>query len=153
MTATAQDAGGIVGLIRLLEFILHHEKGFKMTQIQLEVDIEVAAQSQLLQVTPNPASEDLTVGVDATGTAVATVTGGVPPYGYALDPASPPMPDGVSFMEDGNGNITLSGTPTTATNGSVAVLLDITDSSTQQAAKGKSAAVKLNVKPAPKKIA
>jgi len=142
MTATAQDAGGIVGLIRLLEFILHHEKGFKMTQIQLEVDIEVAAQSQLLQVTPNPASEDLTVGVDATGTAVATVTGGVPP-----------MPDGVSFMEDGNGNITLSGTPTTATNGSVAVLLDITDSSTQQAAKGKSAAVKLNVKPAPKKIA
>ena len=97
-------------------------------KVQLEVDISVAEAVSLLTVTPNPAAEDLTVGVDATGTSVATVSGGIPPYNYALDPASLPMPDGLSFNEDGAGNITLAGTPTTGTSGAVAVILDITDS-------------------------
>lgn len=100
-----------------------------MSQVQLSVSFNVAAPAPPpLVVTPATANIDLTVGVPADGTAVASVTGGVAPYNYAPDPASGPLPDGVTFAEDGNGNITLAGTPTTAGASTSPVLLDITDS-------------------------
>ena len=127
MTGHAHDADGIRGAIRLLEFILHHEKELNVSQVQLEVDFSVSQQVNLLTVTPNPSPINLTVGVDATGTPVATVSGGVPPYNYSLDPSSPALPDGITFNEDGAGNITLAGTPATDA-ADANVLLNVQDS-------------------------
>lgn len=103
-----------------------------MTQVQFKATMEVASAAPGA-LTVTPATEDfpdLQVGVPTDGTAVATVTGGVAPYSYALDPNSDPMPDGVSFVNDDEGNIELAGTPTTAGDyGTVnGILLDITDS-------------------------
>ena len=68
-----------------------------------------------------PATQDLgPVGGPLDESAV-DIEGGTPPYSVALDPASGPLPDGVTM--DGNGN--LSGTPTKA--GSFPVVLDVTD--------------------------
>jgi hypothetical protein len=108
-------------------------KGYYMSQVQFKATFEVApgtVGSSLAVAPPLEDFPDLQVGVATDGTPVATVTGGVPPYQYALDPNSDPMPPGVNFAEDGNGDITLAGTPTTAGDyGNVnGVLLDITDS-------------------------
>jgi hypothetical protein len=110
---------------RELSQILKLLKELHMSQVQLTVSFNVVAAAAPLTVTPASATENLTVGVAADGTAVASVTGGVAPYTYALDPASGPLPAGITFDEDGSGNITLAGTPTAA--GTSSVILDITD--------------------------
>ena len=101
-----------------------------MSQVQFDASFNVAAVNNPLTVTPTSDQFDLTVGTPADGTPACTVTGGQAPYTYTMDANSDPMPPGISFDEDGNGNVTLAGTPTTSgtygtTNG---CLLDITDS-------------------------
>lgn len=100
-----------------------------MAQVQLSVSFTVnpgAPPPNPLTVTPSSASETLTVGSPADGTAVAVVSGGTAPYSYTLDSSSGPLPPGIQFAEDSAGNITLAGTPTSQGTGSV--LLNITDS-------------------------
>jgi hypothetical protein len=122
--------------LQVLEFILHHRKEFHLAQVQLSVTFNVVGGGpppSPLVVTPPTVIESLTVGTAADGTAVATASGGTPPYTYALDPTSSALPTGVSFAEDGNGNITLAGTPTTAGSSLTPVILNITDSATPPA--------------------
>jgi hypothetical protein len=105
-----------------------------MSQVQFTANFTVTGgPSNPLTVTPSSNTFNLTVGTPADGTAVGVVSGGTPPYSYALDPSSGPMPTGVTFAEDSNGNITLAGTPTSAGTSSTPVLLDITDSATPSA--------------------
>lgn len=102
-------------------------------EVQLQISFDIApAAGQPLTVTPAQTTINGTVGVPLDGTSVAQVTGGTQPYSYALDSASDPVPDGVSFSEDGNGNITLTGTPATA-GVTDNVILDIVDASGNQA--------------------
>jgi hypothetical protein len=114
-------------VIWLLEFFRERRKDFHMSEVQLSVTFNVVAQANPLTVTPATQTENLTVNVSATGTPVAVVSGGVPPYAYALDPTSGPFPPGILFAEDLAGNVTLSGTPTAPFTSTTAVLLDITD--------------------------
>lgn len=95
-------------------------------QVQLSVTFNVTSPAQPLVVTPSTATANLTVGTASDGTAVAVVSGGTPPYTYALDPASGPLPPGVNFAEDSAGNITLTGTPTSAGTSPSPVILNIT---------------------------
>jgi hypothetical protein len=119
----------IEDLIRLLQHLQHHRKDITMSQVQLSVTFNVApASAPPLTLTPASATENLTVGTPSDGTLVSAVTGGVPPYTYASDPASGPLPTGVSFVEDGSGNISLAGTPTVAGSSTTPVLLNVTDS-------------------------
>jgi SprB-like repeat protein len=116
-------------LIRLLQYLREHRKEFSMAQVQLSVTFNVVPPTPpALTVTPAVQTENLTVGVAADGTAVATVSGGVPPYTYALDANSGALPTGVTFAESSVGVITLAGTPTTAGTSTSPVLLDIVDS-------------------------
>ena len=119
-------------LIQVLEYLLHHRKEFIMAQVQLSITFNVASAPQPLTVTPSTLTQSLTVGVAVSSSAVAVVSGGTPPYTYALDANSGPMPTGVTFNEDGNGNIFLAGTPTVAGASTSPVLLDITDSAGTQ---------------------
>jgi len=117
-------------LLHIIEQFLHR-KEFHMATVQLSVTFNVVSNApppNPLVVTPASATENLTVGTAADGTAVAAVTGGTPPYSYALDPSSGPLPTGINFAEDSSGNITLAGTPTVAGNSTTPVLLNITDS-------------------------
>jgi hypothetical protein len=127
-------------VIRFLEYLLHHRKEFVMAQVQLSVTFNVVSATTPLTVSPASATENLTVGTPADGTLVATVSGGQPPYNYSLDSSSGPLPTGVTFSEDGNGNISLAGTPTVAGSSTTPVLLDISDS----AGSSVQASVKLN---------
>jgi hypothetical protein len=104
------------------------KKGFEF-MVQLTVSFNVVSAAPALVVTPASISENLTVGVAVPTGTIAVVSGGVPPYSYNLDQASQALPAGVSFVEDGAGNISLLGTPTAA--GTANVVLDITDSSGQ----------------------
>jgi hypothetical protein len=121
---------------KVMAWLLAHRGEFKMSQVQFSATFNVVDVTSTLAVTPSSQTFNLTVGKDATGTAAAVVSGGVPPYTYALDSASGPMPTGVTFAEDNSGNITLSGTPTVAGTSTTPVLLNITDAagSTAQAA-------------------
>lgn len=100
-----------------------------MTQVSFTASFHITETQNPLVVTPQSGAFDLSVGEDATGRPVAQVSGGVTPYSFALDPDSV-MPDGLTFEEDGFGNITLSGTPTTA--GDDTVVLLITDAAGAQ---------------------
>jgi hypothetical protein len=117
--------------LRLLEFLLNHRKEFRMSQVQLTIGFTVAAANPLT-VTPSSVSESLTVGVPVPTGTIAVVTGGVPSYTYPLDATSAPLPPGVTLAEDGNGNISLTGTPTTA-QPLANVIVDVTDSLGAQA--------------------
>lgn len=77
-------------------------------------------------VSPAPT---MTVGVALpAGTAVANVTGGVPPYSAVADPNSAPLPPGVTLgINSTTGEIDAAGTPTTAGTFS-GVILDVSDS-------------------------
>jgi hypothetical protein len=81
-----------------------------------------------LVVSPASVTESLTVGTPAPSGAIAVVSGGTPPYQQpTVDTASSnPLPPGLTASVDASGNVTLTGTPTTAGTGSVT--LDIADS-------------------------
>ena len=116
-----------------LELIIKLPKGIFMSEATFKATMEVApAAGQPLTLTPASADfPNLQVGVDSTGTPVTTVSGGTPPYTYAMDSNSDPLPDGITFEEDPTGTIvTLDGVPTTAGSyGDVdGILLDVTDS-------------------------
>jgi len=121
-----EHCGDLDSLLRFIEWLLKHRKEFNM-QAQLTVNFTVGGGVQPLVVTPAVADLALTVGTPADGTPVAVVTGGRAPYTYSLNAASGPLPPGVNFAEDSNGNITLVGTPTEAGTGTSPVLLDIFD--------------------------
>jgi hypothetical protein len=110
-----------------LEFAKEHHI-MATVSISIAFTVSPAVVGVPLTVTPTSAKEDLTVGKPADGTLVAVVTGGTPPYTLPLDSASAALPDGVSLAIDAAGNITLVGTPTTATNTVEQVLVDVTDS-------------------------
>lgn len=99
-------------------------------QITVTLTINPAVAPPLpLVAAPSSASPPAqTVGVAVTAVPVAVVSGGTPPYLQpVIDPASPaPLPPGLTASIDGSGNVTLSGTPTTA--GSGTFILDVTDS-------------------------
>ena len=73
-------------------------------------------QSTPLTITPTTAQLNPQTGVPFPETVLATVSGGVPPYTYALDPAitNPgTVPNGMTVDENaGVGIIGISGTPT-----------------------------------------
>jgi hypothetical protein len=127
-----------IELYPALELVVKLPKGVIMSEATFKATMEVApATGTALTLTPTSADfPDLQVGVAADGTAVTTVSGGVPPYEYSMDPDSDPLPAGITFEEDETGTIvTLAGTPTAAgdygtTNG---ILLDVTDSAGAQA--------------------
>lgn len=103
-------------------------------QASVSIVFNIAPAANPLVITPNTVTENLTVGVAADGTAVGTVSGGTPPYsGPTVDPASGPVPPGISFAMDGSGNITLVGTPTASGSSTTPVILDVTDASGAQA--------------------
>lgn len=100
-------------------------------QITVNLNINPAAPPPPPTLVAAPSSVSLpdeTVGTAVSGVAVATVSGGTPPYGQpVVDPASPnPLPPGLTFSTDASGNVTVSGTPTNA--GSGTFVLDVTDS-------------------------
>lgn len=129
-------------MIEFLECLIYQLKHRKvlMSQVQFSATFEVTEQSTPLTVTPPSADFKLNVGIPVDGTPVCQVSGGVAPYTYALDPASSALPTGIQFAEDGNGNVTLQGTPMVAGASSSPVLLNITD------AAGASAQVQAQVK-------
>jgi hypothetical protein len=116
--------------LEFLKWILEHRKEFTMSQVQFSATFNVTGGTSPnpLVVTPTSNTFNLVVGTPADGTAVAVVSAGTPPYTYSLDAASGPLPTGVTFAEDSNGNITLAGTPTVAGTSTTPVLLDINDS-------------------------
>jgi len=111
------------------EFVVRLPKGINMSQVQFSATFNVAGPSTPLSISPSSGTFSLTVGVPADGTAVATVSGGTPPYTYSIDPASGPLPTGITFVEDSTNTIvTLAGTPTVAGTSPSPVLLDVNDS-------------------------
>jgi len=111
------------------EFIVKLPKGVTMSQVQFSANFAVTASAAALAITPSSGTFNLTVGTPADGTVVATVSGGVPPYIYSIDPSSGPLPTGITFVEDpSNTIVSLAGTPTVAGTSSSAVLLDVNDS-------------------------
>jgi SprB repeat len=112
------------------ELIIKVPKGITMSQVQFSATFTVTAAASPLTITPSSGAFNLTVGVPADGTAVATVSGGTPPYTYSIDSASGPLPTGISFVEDASTNsvVTLAGTPTVAGTSTTPVLLDVNDS-------------------------
>jgi len=114
-------------LIDLLEIITHRKDLQFMATVQFSASFSVTSGAPPLVVTPPTASLDLVVGTPVDGTVIAVVSGGTAPYSYMVDPASGPLPDGVSVIEDGAGNISLAGTPTTAGVSPSPFLLNITD--------------------------
>jgi hypothetical protein len=101
-----------------------------MSEIQVTLNFTVnPAVSPLTATTVSPAPS-MTVGVALpAGSAVANVSGGVPPYTLTTDPNSSPLPQGVTFAFNATnaGEIDASGTPTAAGTFS-GVILDVTDS-------------------------
>jgi large repetitive protein len=89
--------------------------------------------TQALTITPSslPAG---TVGVGYNQT--ITATGGTSPYTFSLDPASNPLPPGLTFAA-GAGQATISGTPTT-TGAYSGILVDAQDSASPAATTQKS---------------
>ena len=101
-----------------------------MSEINVNLSFTVNPSTQTLSVnvvSPPPA---MTVGVAMpVGSAVANVTGGVPPYTGSLDPNSQPLPPGItlSFNAANVGEIDAVGTPNTSGTFS-GVILDVNDS-------------------------
>lgn len=118
-------------LEKILERIEHIEQEIeKMAQVQLSIGFTVAPGTvgQPLTVTPASVNEDLTAGVAADGTVVATASGGTPPYAFTLDSTSGPLPPGITLaLNPTSGVLTLVGTPTTPSTSVEQVLVDITD--------------------------
>ena len=76
-----------------------------------------------------PTAEDLdAIAAEQKAAEATAVSGGTPPYKQpVVDPSSPsPLPPGLSFATDGNGNVTVSGTPTVP--GSGTFILSVADS-------------------------
>jgi len=101
-----------------------------MSNVEVVVTGTIAPTPSPLTINPTADTLNGQVGTIMPSTPVASVTGGVPPYTYALDPALGTVPDGLALSEDGNGNISIAGTPTTA--GQVNFGVIATDSAGEQ---------------------
>jgi hypothetical protein len=94
------------------KFCVHFKGDVSMATVEVVVTGTIGAAAAPLTITP--AADTLTGAV--TGqvlppTPIAQVTGGVAPYTYSMDPALGSVPNGLALAEDGNGNISISGTP------------------------------------------
>jgi len=100
----------------------------KTVQIVITFNIAPTAVSDPV-ATPSAVTEDLTVGVAVPPGPVAQVSGGTPPYSQpTVDAASAnPLPPGLAASIDASGNVSITGTPTTAGTGTV--ILDVADAS------------------------
>jgi putative Ig domain-containing protein len=90
-------------------------EGVDMSQVEVVVTGTIGSAPQPLTITPTTFTLNAESGVALPPTPIASVTGGVPPYTYSLDPAiTTPgtVPNGLTLAEDNNGNISISGTPT-----------------------------------------
>jgi hypothetical protein len=87
-----------------------------MSQVEVVVTGTIGSAPQPLVISPTTFTLDPQTGVVLPETTIATVSGGVPPYTYALDPAiTTPgtLPNGLALDENqGVGIIGISGTPT-----------------------------------------
>jgi hypothetical protein len=118
------------------ELVVKIPKGTIMTEVSFDASFIVAPPvtppPNPLTLTPSSAEFDLQEGVAADGTAVTTVSDGTAPYTFAMDPASGPLPAGITFVEDPTGTIvTLAGTPAPGSSANSpydGVILDVTDS-------------------------
>jgi hypothetical protein len=110
-------------LRELAYFVLGEEI---MSQVQFTVAITVAPAANPLAEGSSSGSASFTQNVQ--GSIILTpITGGVPPYTAAVDPASPSaLPAGLAPSIDASNNLILSGTPTES--GSASVVLDAIDS-------------------------
>jgi len=98
-----------------------------MAQVEVIVTGSIAAAKVALAITPTADTlPEMTVGVAVPVTAIATVTGGTPPYTFSFDQdtdgskgliqksAADLVALGLTPAEDGEGNISISGTPLAA---------------------------------------
>lgn len=97
-------------------------------KITVSLSIAAAPPSPLVATPDTVSLPAETVGVVVSPTPVALISGGTPPYSQpVVDPSSPnPLPPGLSFAIDAQGNLSVSGTPQAA--GSGTFVLDVTDS-------------------------
>jgi hypothetical protein len=102
-------------------------------QIFVNLTINPAAPQPLVENPPSSAASPInlpaeTVGVPVPPTPITQISQGTPPYGQpVVDPSSPnPLPPGLTFATDAQGNVTVSGMPTNA--GSGPFTLSVSDS-------------------------
>ena len=98
-------------------------------QISVTLSINPPAPPALVATPPSATLPAETVGVSVSAVPVAVVSGGTAPYQQpVIDPSSPSaLPPGLTAAIDDSGNVTISGTPTTAGTGTF--ILDVSDSS------------------------
>ena len=122
-----------------------YEKGDDMAQVEVVVTGTISGGSGTpLTINPPTATlPSMSVGTALPSTPVATVSGGVAPYTYSFDQDADGTKGliqkstddlaalGLGLAEDGNGNISISGTPTSA--GNISFGLIATDSEGAQA--------------------
>lgn len=122
-------------LLCLLEHLFPHLKEINVAQVQFNLTVNIVAPQQPLAESASSGSVTFTQG-EANSVVLAAITGGTPPYQAAVDASSPgQLPSGVVASIDSNNNLVLSGTTSDPLESSVAVVLDVTDSTGTSVAK------------------
>jgi len=105
-----------------------------MAQAEVVVTGTITGPSTPLAITPPTFTLDAHNGVPLPETVVGVVSGGVPPYNYAMDPSLGEVPNGLALDEDVPNTIGISGTPTDPAGTPVSFGVIVTDSAGNTAA-------------------